>query len=84
VFLLFVLVGHCMYTFRVNKTVRDLQDYQLYLLVKIRVCSLNDFENSRENLRIHLINWKSRLEQISKTYVILFQVISVICKFFKN
>ena len=73
--LLFLLVVHSVYTFRVNKTVCDLEDYQLYLLVKVGVCKLNDFQNSRDNLRLDLVNWRSRLEQIFKNYVILFQVI---------
>ena len=78
VFLIFLLAAHSVSTFRANKTVRDLDDYQLFLLVKIGVCSSEDFENNRENLRLYLINLRSRLEQISKTYIVLFQVINLI------
>ena len=75
-----LIAVHCVYTLRVNKTVRDLDDYQLYLLMKIGVHSLNDFENNRSVLRLYSINWKSRFEQISKTYVVLYQVINISCQ----
>ncbi len=75
--LLFLLATHSAYTFRVNKTVRDLEDYQLYLLMKIGVCSLDDFENNRTTLRLYLMNWRSRFEQICKSYVVLFQLIGI-------
>jgi hypothetical protein len=77
VLLILVITTHCVYIFRVNKTIRDKDDYQLYLLVKIGVCSLDDFERNRDVLRINLINWRSRLEQISLTYVVLFQATSL-------
>jgi hypothetical protein len=70
-----LLVAHSTYTFKVNHTVRDLNDYQLYLLMKMRFCSLDDFENNRRELRTSLTNWQSRLQQVLKTYVVLFQVI---------
>ena len=76
VLLILLLVAHSVYTFRFNKAVSDFDDYHLYLLTKIGVCNLQDFNNNRENLRLDLNNWRSRLEQIIKTYVVLFQVTS--------
>ena len=74
VMLLVALAVHAIYTTRTNSSVRDLDDYQLFLLVKLRVVDLFDFDNHRKKLKDSLTKWQSQVEVAVKTHVTLYQV----------